>query len=195
MAEGTPERVAKSDTCTGRALRGELGFAGHGAAQEGQERASTEKAELAVTAAREHNLRDVTVAIPHGALSVVTGPSGSGKSTLAFDVVFAEGQRRFLETLDALRAPVPADDAAARRRLGDGVPPSIALEQRTARAGGKSTVATVTEVAHYVRLLYAKLGVAHCPEHDEPISRQHPDELFSQVAARSRASERSSRPS
>jgi excinuclease ABC subunit A len=180
VAEGTPERVAKSDTKTGRALRGELGVAATERPKKDKASAA-EKAELAVTAAREHNLRDVNVAIPHGALSVVTGPSGSGKSTLAFDVVFAEGQRRFLETLTPYARqflptmPRPDVDSVT------GVPPSIALEQRTARAGGKSTVATVTEVAHYVRLLYAKLGVAHCPEHDQPISRQHSDELFSQV--------------
>ena len=126
---------------------------------------------LNVTRAREHNLKDVSLAIPHGALTVVTGPSGSGKSTLAFDVVFAEGQRRFLETLTPYARqflptmPRPDVDAVT------GIPPAIALEQRTARAGGASTVATVTEAAHYLRLLYAKVGTAHCPDHDTPIER------------------------
>ncbi|HET7540264.1 MAG TPA: excinuclease ABC subunit UvrA, partial [Polyangiaceae bacterium] len=141
------------------------------------------KASLLVARAREHNLHDVSVEIPHGALTVVTGPSGSGKSTLAFDVVFAEGQRRFLETLTPYARqflptmPRPDVDSVS------GVPPSIALEQRTARAGGKSTVATVTEVAHYLRLLYAKLGVAHCPTHDTPILRTSPAAIFDKIRA------------
>jgi excinuclease ABC subunit A len=139
--------------------------------------------ELTVSRAREHNLHDVSVKIPHGALTVVTGPSGSGKSTLAFDVVFAEGQRRFLETLTPYARqflptmPRPDVDSVT------GVPPSIALEQRTTRAGGKSTVATVTEVAHYLRLLYAKLGVAHCPTHDTPILRSSPQAIMREVRA------------
>ena len=95
---------------------------------------------------------------------MVTGPSGSGKSTLAFDVVFAEGQRRFLETLTPYARqflptlPRPDVDAVT------GVPPSIALEQRTTRGGANSTVATVTEIAHYLRLLYAKVGDAALPD-------------------------------
>jgi excinuclease ABC subunit A len=132
---------------------------------------SVEARSLRVSHAREHNLKDVSLAIPHGSLTVVTGPSGSGKSTLAFDVVFAEGQRRFLETLTPYARqflptmPRPDVDSVT------GIPPAIALEQRTARAGGTSTVATVTEVAHYVRLLYAKVGTPHCPDHDTPIAR------------------------
>ncbi len=119
--------------------------------------------------AREHNLRDVSVTIPHDALTVVTGPSGSGKSSLVFDVLFAEGQRRFLETLTPYARqflptmPKPDVDMVV------GVPPSVALEQRTSRAGANSTVATVTEMAHYLRLLFAKLGVARCPTHLLPI--------------------------
>ena len=170
VATGRPCDLAAADTRTGRALRATIAeSAPTPAARDLAVR--REGFALTVTRAREHNLRDVSVSIPHGALTVVTGPSGSGKSTLAFDVVFAEGQRRFLETLTPFARqylptlPRPDADSVA------GVPPSVALEQRTARAGPKSTVATVTEVAHYLRLLYAKLGVPYCPVHEVPIER------------------------
>ncbi len=172
---GSPSELARLDTPTGIALR-ELAegtrkpeTAKKKPASRSAKRALQKSFELVVERAREHNLKDVSTRIPHGALCVVTGPSGSGKSTLAFDVVFAEGQRRFLETLTPYARqflptmPRPDVDAVT------GVPPSIALEQRTTRAGTKSTLATVTEVAHYLRLLFAKLGTPHCPEHDEPI--------------------------
>jgi excinuclease ABC subunit A len=180
VAEGTPEDVARADTRTGRALRA-VGSVQHKVAATKLKKIVP--AALTVTRAREHNLRDVDASIPHGALTVVTGPSGSGKSTLAFDVIFAEGQRRFLETLTPYARqflptmPRPDVDAV------EGVPPSIALEQRTTRAGTKSTVATVTEVAHYLRLLFAKLGVPHCPDHDEPIATQSEDAVMRAVRA------------
>ncbi|MEZ4311347.1 MAG: ATP-binding cassette domain-containing protein, partial [Polyangiaceae bacterium] len=133
---------------------------------------------IEVIHAREHNLAGVTAFIPHNQLVVVTGPSGSGKSTLAFDVVFAEGQRRFLETLTPYaRQFLPTLPRPDVDRVS-GVPPSIALEQRTTRAGSASTVATVTEVAHYLRLLYAKVGVPHCPKCDVPIASRTADEAF-----------------
>src|SRR5262249_14951742 len=130
-----------------------------------------------------HNLHEVSTSIPHGKIVVVTGPSGSGKSTLAFDVVFAEGQRRFLETLtpDAREFP-PAPPRPRRGRVTRG-PPVIALEQRTTRSGANSTVATVTEIAHYLRLLYAKVGEAHCPRCDVPIGGRSPDEVFAALGA------------
>jgi excinuclease ABC subunit A len=180
VAEGAPDEVARGKTRTGialaRRLRGETGEAPPKSGT-----APTTRRELVVSRAREHNLADVSVAIPHGALTVVTGPSGSGKSTLAFDVVFAEGQRRFLETLTPYARqflptmPRPDVDSVT------GIPPSIALEQRTARTGGQSTVATVTEVAHYLRLLYARLGVPHCPTHDRPIASRARGDLFDSV--------------
>jgi excinuclease ABC subunit A len=136
---------------------------------------------LSVTNAREHNLKSVSVEVPHGALTVVTGPSGSGKSSLVFDVIFAEGQRRFLETLTPYaRQFLPTLPKPDVDRVS-GVPPAIALEQRTSRAGANSTVSTVTELAHYLRLLFAKLGVAHCPDHGLAIGSTSSVHLHAQL--------------
>jgi len=164
VAEGTPDEVAQSESKTGIALR----------RYDEPRRANGDVAPrtlpnapplaISVVGASEHNLKRVSCAVPHGKLTVMTGPSGSGKSSLAFDVIFAEGQRRFMETLTPYARqflptlPRPDVDSVT------GVPPSIALEQRTARAGSNSTVATVTEIAHYLRLLYAKIGELFCPK-------------------------------
>jgi excinuclease ABC subunit A len=179
VATGTPETIAQTETKTGQALR--MRIALPRTAKTVRSLATTQA--LTVERAREHNLRDVCCAIPHGKLTVITGPSGSGKSSLAFDVVFAEGQRRFFETLTPYARqflptmPRPNVDSVR------GVPPTIALEQRTARAGGASTVATITEVAQFLRLLYAKVGVPHCPEHGIPISLLSPAALLEAVHA------------
>ncbi len=190
VAQGTPEAVAKTGTRTGEALAG--WFASRASAATTKARkpsaASAKRASPAkkndfprsidVLHAREHNLVEVSTSIPHGKIVVVTGPSGSGKSTLAFDVIFAEGQRRFLETLTPYaRQFLPTLPRPDVDRV-TGVPPSIALEQRTTRSGSNSTVSTVTEIAHYLRLLYAKVGEARCPTCDVPIAAQSPDEVF-----------------
>jgi excinuclease ABC subunit A len=147
-------------------------------------RARAPEGTLTVTRAREHNLRDVSVGIPREKLVVITGPSGSGKSTLAFDVIFAEGQRRYLETLSPYarqympQLPRPDVDRVA------GVPPTVSLEQRTTRGGANSTVATVTEVAHYLRLLWARAGLPHCPEHGEPIAARSALSIAEELKAR-----------
>lgn len=179
VAEGTPEQVARSTGATAKALK-EHRKRRTPRSDERQKAPPTTHIE--VEHAKEHNLQDVSCRIPLGKLTVVTGPSGSGKSTLAFDVVFAEGQRRFLETLTPYARQflpmLPRPDVDQIRSI----PPAIALEQRTSRAGGASTVATVTEVAHYLRLLFAKLGVPHCPNDDTPISSLAPEVLYARLS-------------
>jgi excinuclease ABC subunit A len=131
--------------------------------------------------AREHNLRIADLDIPRDKFTVVTGVSGSGKSTLAFDILFAEGQRRYLESLNAYArqfvqpATKPDVDAVY------GIPPTVAIEQRTSRGGRKSTVATLTEIYHFLRLLYVKLGTQHCPDCDVPIEPQSEDAIVARL--------------
>ena len=135
---------------------------------------------LVVRGAREHNLRNIDVEIPRGSLVVITGLSGSGKSSLAFDTIYAEGQRRYVESLSAY----------ARQFLGlmekpdvdaiEGLSPAIAIEQKTVSKNPRSTVGTVTEVYDYLRLLWARAGVPHCPECGKPVVRQ----AASQIVAR-----------
>ncbi len=135
---------------------------------------------LVVRGAREHNLRNIDVELPRGALVVITGLSGSGKSSLAFDTIYAEGQRRYVESLSAY----------ARQFLGlmekpdvdaiEGLSPAIAIEQKTVSRNPRSTVGTVTEVYDYLRLLWARAGVPHCPECGKPVVRQ----AASQIVAR-----------
>jgi excinuclease ABC subunit A len=132
---------------------------------------------LTLIGAREHNLKNLSLTLPHRELTVVTGVSGSGKSTLAFDIIFAEGQRRFMESMSPYarqfveQLPRPTID-----RLS-GIPPTVAIEQRVTRGSRKSTVATITEVAQYLRLLYARLGVQHHPDTDRPVTPLSAGEL------------------
>ncbi len=119
---------------------------------------------IGIHGAREHNLKNISLEIPRDQLVVITGLSGSGKSTLAFDLLFAEGQRRFLDVMSPYaRQFVEQLEKPDVDRI-TGLPPSVAIEQRVTRGGGKSTVATVTEVYHFLRLLFSKLGVQHCPK-------------------------------
>ncbi len=130
--------------------------------------------------AREHNLKNVDVEIPRGKFTVITGVSGSGKSTLAFDILFAEGQRRYLESLNAYARQFVQPTSRPDVDAIFGIPPTVAIEQRTSRGGRKSTVATLTELYHFLRLLFVKLGTQYCPDCDVPIEPQR----FDAIAAR-----------
>ncbi|MGB5548414.1 MAG: excinuclease ABC subunit A, partial [Polyangiales bacterium] len=188
VASGTPEQVAKKkSSLTAPYLARTLGS---GATTKPAGRTKKGKAqgtalrEIRIAGAREHNLKNVTVHIPRDELVVLTGPSGSGKSTLAFDVLFAEGQRRYLETLSPYarqympQLPRPAVDQVV------GVPPSVSLEQRMTRAGANSTVATVTEVSHYLRLIWARIGVLHCVDCKVPIAARPAAQLTRDLGRR-----------
>jgi len=139
--------------------------------------------DIIIKGARQHNLKNISVTIPRDKLVVITGVSGSGKSTLAFDTLYAEGQRRYVESLSSY----------ARQFLGimqkpdvdsiEGLSPAISIEQKTTSKNPRSTVGTVTEIYDYLRLLYARIGTPFCPEHNIPIAAQSPDRIAEQIAA------------
>ncbi|MES2569709.1 MAG: excinuclease ABC subunit A, partial [Verrucomicrobiota bacterium] len=138
---------------------------------------------ITVHGAREHNLKNITVTIPRDEMVIITGLSGSGKSTLAFDILFAEGQRRFLDSMSAYARQFVEQLEKPEVDLIVGLPPSVAIEQRITRGGGKSTVATVTEIYHFLRLLFAKLGTQFCPKCDLPVEKQSLGAITRQVEA------------
>ncbi|MEZ4599755.1 MAG: excinuclease ABC subunit UvrA [Syntrophotaleaceae bacterium] len=136
---------------------------------------------IRIVHAREHNLRNIDLAIPRGRFTVITGISGSGKSTVAFDILFAEGQRRYLESLNAYARQFVQPASRPDVDAVYGIPPTVAIEQRTSRGGRKSTVATMTEIYHFLRLLFVKLGTPYCPECDIPIEPQTPEMILART--------------
>src|SRR5687767_6894644 len=132
---------------------------------------------VTIQGAREHNLKNLSLSLPHNSFVVITGVSGSGKSTVAFDILFAEGQRRFLDSMSAYARQFVEQLARPDVDLIAGLPPTVSIEQRTSRGGGKSTVATVTEVYHFLRLLFARLGTQYCPKCQAPVAAQTRDQL------------------
>jgi excinuclease ABC subunit A len=136
---------------------------------------------IVVHRAREHNLKNIEVDIPRDRFTVVTGVSGSGKSTLAFDIVFGEGQRRYLESLNAYARQFVQPESKPDVDGVFGIPPAVAIAQRTSRGGRKSTVATQTEIYHFLRLMYVKLGVQHCPDCGCAIAPQTEDAMVARI--------------
>src|SRR5271157_1657336 len=136
---------------------------------------------ISVRGARQHNLKNINVEIPRNTLTVITGLSGSGKSSLAFDTIYAEGQRRYVETLSAYARQFLDQMERPDVDSIDGLSPSIAIEQKTTSRSPRSTVGTITEIYDYLRLLYSSIGVPHCPQCGRAISRQSADQIVRQV--------------
>src|SRR6266545_4552560 len=186
VCAGTPAEVAKhASSHTGKALREyEAAFtkpAAFRAAEPSVPLQARINDSIRIHNAREHNLKSIDVEIPRNEFTVVTGVSGSGKSTLAFDILLAEGQRRYLESLNAYARQFVQGAARPDVDAIFGIPPTVAIEQRTSRGGRKSTVATLTEIYHFLRLLYVKLGVQHCPDCAVPIEPQSEEAIAARL--------------
>ena len=138
---------------------------------------------ISVRGARQHNLKNIDVEIPRNTLTVVTGLSGSGKSSLAFDTIYAEGQRRYVETLSAYARQFLDQMERPDVDAIDGLSPSISIEQKTTSRSPRSTVGTITEIYDYLRLLFASIGVPHCPKCGRAISRQSADQIVQRMMA------------
>jgi excinuclease ABC subunit A len=136
---------------------------------------------ISVRGARQHNLRDINVRIPRNALTVITGLSGSGKSSLAFDTIYAEGQRRYVETLSAYARQFLDQIERPDVDSIEGLSPAISIEQKTTSRSPRSTVGTITEIYDYLRLLYASVGTPHCPNCGRPIARQTADQIVQRI--------------
>ena len=194
VAAGTPETIAADPVShtgkylapklalrkSGTRVRDRAAIYGNGNAR-ALRRLDAMPQAIQIRGARHHNLKNISVDIALNEMTVVTGLSGSGKSTLAFDLLFAEGQRRYLDSLNAYARQFVEQLERPDVDSITGIPPSVAIEQRVTRGGRKSTVATVTEIFQFVRLLYAKLGQVRDPETDEPAIRQTPAEILARL--------------
>ncbi len=139
--------------------------------------------EITVSGARQHNLKNISVRIPRNTLTVITGLSGSGKSSLAFDTIYAEGQRRYVETLSTFARQFLDQMERPDVDSIDGLSPSISIDQKTTGRSPRSTVGTITEIYDYLRLLYSSIGIPHCPVCGSEISRQTTEQILKHVLA------------
>ena len=193
VCTGKPREVANvKSSLTGLALRAQSRRNGTGSRRRkastsastspaGRGRTANGRNAIQVRNAREHNLKGIDIEIPHNRFTVITGISGSGKSTVAFDILFAEGQRRYLESLNAYARQFVQPAARPDVDAIFGIPPTVAIEQRTSRGGRKSTVATMTEIYHFLRLLFVKLGIQHCPDCNIPIENQSREAIVARI--------------
>jgi excinuclease ABC subunit A len=141
------------------------------------------KNEIFVKGAKENNLKNIDVVIPRNKLVVFTGVSGSGKSTLAFDTIFAEGQRRYIESLSSYARQFLGQMEKPDVEFIDGLSPAISIDQKTTSHNPRSTVGTVTEIYDYLRLIFARIGIPHCPNCGREIRRQTIDEIADKIMA------------
>lgn len=199
VVTGTPETVAACDAShTGRALRSVLAAAaatappatgalvpalGQRSAQKRRASASGELTHITIEGACEHNLKSVNACLPRGAMTVFCGPSGSGKSSLALDTLYAEGQRRYVESLSSYARQFLGQVQKPRVERISGLSPAIAIEQKTTARSPRSTVGTITEIQDYLRVLFARLGQIHCPRCAVPVGTMTADEIIEQVLA------------
>ena len=181
VAEGTPTELAgHKQSHTGQALAGaEQPVAAVPTVAEST--VPYREPAIRIRNAREHNLKGIDLSIPRDRFTVITGLSGSGKSTIAFDILFNEGQRRYLESLNAYARQFVQPASRPDVDAIEGIPPTVAIEQRTSRGGRKSTVGTMTEIQHFLRLLFVKLGHQHCPDCTIPIREQSPEAIVGQL--------------
>ncbi|MGI9217413.1 MAG: excinuclease ABC subunit UvrA, partial [Hydrogenophaga sp.] len=203
VAEGPPEEVREHKTShTAKALReyamsmGEVHAVHEGRLvdylkQPQRQQAAAARADrhsnaIRIVNAKEHNLQNLSVDIPRGQFNVISGVSGSGKSTLAFDILFNEGQRRYLESLNAYARSIVQPAGRPEVDAVYGIPPTVAIEQRLSRGGRKSTVGTTTEVWHFLRLLYVKLGTQHCVHDGAAVMPQSPESIAAAILTRYR---------
>ncbi len=165
VAEGTPEKVAKGKTDTGEALKRVLkpDFS----LSKSIKRPPIEKFDIVVEGAEQNNLKKVSAKIPYGKITLCTGPSGSGKSSFAFETVYAEGQRRYVESMSTYARQFVKVSPKPKVEKIEGLAPAIAIEQKSHAGNPRSTVGTITEIYDYLRILYAHIGIAHCPETGE----------------------------